>query len=110
MKTRSSRSMDNALNKFQQRCFEWSVKTFGIRGPLGPLLHLKSECDETIDNPDDITEFADMFLLLQDAASRAGHKMSSVYNAAFSKHVVNTRREWPPLGETNEQGFTEHKK
>ncbi|HDZ37662.1 MAG TPA: DUF550 domain-containing protein [Marinobacter sp.] len=102
--------MDNALNNFQQRCFEWSVETFGIRGPTGPLQHLKSECEEAIENPEDITEFADMFLLLQDAAARAGHKMSSVYNAAIDKHTVNTKRDWPPAGETNDQGFTEHKK
>ena len=102
--------MGNALNKFQQHCFEWSVKTFGIRGPIGPLRHLKSECEEAIEHPEDISEFADMFLLLQDAASRAGHKMSSVYNAALSKHVVNIERKWPPLGEINDQGFTEHKK
>ena len=97
----------NTLNGFQQTTFAWSAATFGVRGPAGPLRHLQSECDEAIDKPDDITEFADMFLLLQDAASRAGHLMSDVYIAAQEKHLVNTEREW---GEVNEQGFTEHKK
>jgi len=101
--------MNEKLNNFQQTCFVWSATTFGVRGPAGPLNHLKSECDEMIAAPDDITEFADGFLLLQDAASRAGHKMSEVYAAALEKHVVNTRRDWGD-GEPNEQGFTEHTK
>lgn len=101
------RNILEQLDTFQHTTFEWSAKQFGVRGPKGPLNHLKSECDEMIAAPDDIEEFADGFLLLQDAASRAGHKMSDVYIAALKKHVVNEAREW---GEVNEQGFTEHVK
>ena len=97
------------LDDFQQLTFAWSAATFGVRGPAGPINHLKSECDEIIAEPLDLEEYADAFLLLQDAASRAGFKMSQVFQAATKKHVKNTMREWPPVGETNEQGFTEHK-
>ena len=99
----------NQLDDFQQHTFEWSVQTFGVRPCSGPLNHLKSECDEMIDAPGDIEEFADGFLLLQDAASRAGHKMADVYVAALREHDVNKQRDWGD-GKPNEQGFTEHTK
>lgn len=98
------------LDEFQQTTFEWSLHTFGVRGPAGPINHLKSECDEILEDPTDIEEFADAWLLLQDAAARGGFKMSELFIAATLKHGKNTRRDWPPRGQTNEQGFTEHSK
>lgn len=98
------------LDEFQQETAEWSLRTFGVRSCAGPLNHLKSEIEEIKDDPKDIEEFADAWLLLQDAAFRAGHKMSDVFVAATLKHVKNTDRKWPPRGETNEHGFTEHSK
>jgi len=98
------------LDKFQQKCYVWSAATFGVRDCSGPLNHLKSEIEEVKAKPDDLTEWADCYLLLSDAAARAGIKMSAVFEAAMNKHEINVRRDWPPVGETNEQGFTEHKK
>ncbi len=98
------------IDKFQQKCFEWSAKTFGVRPIAGPLAHLKSEIDEILAKPDDITEWADAYILLQDAASRQGIAMSQLFNAACTKHEINREREWPPVGIVNEQGFTEHTK
>lgn len=102
-------STQETLDAFQRRTFAWSAKTFGVRGPAGPMNHLKSECDEVIESPLDIWEYADCFLLLQDAASRAGIKMGDVFNHAIAKHEINEERDWGD-GEPNEQGFTEHKK
>lgn len=96
------------LDHFQQRTAEWSLSTFGIRGPQGPINHLKSECDEILEDPTDIEEFADAFLLLQDAAWRAGFLMSELFVAAVKKQEKNAKREWPARGQTNSLGFTEH--
>ena len=94
------------IDEFQERLFAWSGATFGNRDrPDGPLNHLKKECDEAIANPDDIMEFADMQMLLCDAASRAGHKMSAVLEAAERKLEICRKRKWEPL---NEAGFSEH--
>ena len=98
------------LDKFQQECFEWSAKTFGVCPIQGPLAHLRSELDEIEANPDDLMEWADAYILLQDAAARQGMRMSNIFATAQLKHEKNTRREWPPIGEVNEKGFTEHVK
>ncbi len=92
----------------QTKLFEWSSATFGTpqeRGPEGPLNHLRKEINEAIDDPDDIVEFADMYMLLSDAASRAGHSMSDVLYASIEKLLVNKKREWGPI---NADGFSEH--
>jgi len=100
----------NELDKFQQKCFEWSAKTFGVRPPSGPLAHLKSEIDEILAKPDDIEGWADAYILLQDAAARQGIRMSQIFDASKSKHQKNTQRDWPPVGQRNAKGFTEHVK
>ena len=90
----------------QEDAYEWSQKTFGTeRGPEGPLNHLKRECQEAIDSPGDIMEFGDMWLLLSDAASRAGFTMSQVVFAAHIKLGINKNREWGPI---DSEGVSEH--
>lgn len=103
-------SLNTILDEFQQDAAEWSLRTFGIRKVTGPLNHLKSEIDEIIADPTDVEEFADALILLQDAAWRSGHKMSEIFEAALAKNEKNKKREWPPRGQVNEQGFTEHVK
>lgn len=39
---------------------EWSDKTFGDVGPVGPLKHLSKEALEAAAEPDDLSEWADM--------------------------------------------------
>lgn len=102
--------MKQDLDKFQQKTFEWSAKTFGVRPPSGPLAHLESEIKEILAKPSDKEEWADAFLLLQDAASRQGIRMSQIFDAAQTKHQKNTQRDWPPVGQVNDLGFTEHVK
>lgn len=77
---------------------EWSRDTFGpddARGPLGPLRHLKREADETIAAPSDPSEYADLFLLVLDAARRAGLDCRQLVLAASRKLAVNMARTWP---------------
>ncbi len=44
----------------RQRHAEWSEKTFGNVGPIGPLKHLSKEALEAAAEPDDLSEWADM--------------------------------------------------
>lgn len=59
-------------NLIRQRHAEWSDKTFGNVGPVGPLKHLSKEAQEAAVEPDDLSEWADMQFLLWDAQRRAG--------------------------------------
>lgn len=77
---------------------EWSQATFGTdqeRGPLGALRHLESEARETQAAPNDSEEYADCFLLILDAARRAGLSPLQLIEAAQRKMVVNRERSWP---------------
>lgn len=77
---------------------EWSQATFGTdaeRGPLGALRHLEKEAVETQAAPNDIEEYADCFLLILDAARRAGISPLQLIEAAQRKMVINRQRTWP---------------
>ena len=77
---------------------DWSQTTFGTdqeRGPLGALRHLEKEARETQAAPDDIEEYADCFLLILDAARRAGISPLQLIEAAQRKMVINRQRTWP---------------
>lgn len=75
----------------------WSDHTFGspsVRDHRGPLDHLKKEIEEALANPGDITEFADLLLLVFDAARRAGHRYWELKHAVIDKLNINQRRKW----------------
>ncbi len=75
----------------------WSQATFGLdseRGPLGALRHLELEAREAQQNPADAEEYADCFLLILDAARRAGIKPMQLIEAAQSKMEKNKARQW----------------
>lgn len=77
---------------------DWSQSTFGTdqeRGPLGALRHLEKEARETQAAPGDIEEYADCFLLILDAARRAGISPLQLIEAAQRKMVINRQRTWP---------------
>lgn len=74
---------------------EWSDKTFGDVGPIGPLKHLSKEALETAAEPDDLSEWADMQFLLWDAQRRAGITDKQITRAMVEKLAVNKKREWP---------------
>ncbi len=74
---------------------EWSDKTFGDVGPIGPLKHLSKEALETAAEPDDLSEWADMQFLLWDAQRRAGISDEQITQAMIEKLAVNKQREWP---------------
>lgn len=74
---------------------EWSDKTFGDVGPVGPMKHLSKEALETAAEPDDLSEWADMQFLLWDAQRRAGISDEQITLAMVEKLAVNKKREWP---------------
>lgn len=74
---------------------EWSDATFGDVGPVGPLKHLSKEALEAAEQPGDLSEWADMQLLLWDAQRRAGISDEQITQAMVEKLAVNKQREWP---------------
>ncbi len=77
---------------------DWSQATFGTdqeRGPLGALRHLEQEALEAQAAPADSEEYADCFLLILDAARRAGISPLQLIEAAQRKMVINRQRTWP---------------
>lgn len=76
---------------------EWSEKTFGSymeRGPVGPLKHIMKECQEAVDDPTDIEEYADILILWLDSVWRAGFGLLPVIKAAQKKMEVNKTRKF----------------
>lgn len=82
-------------NLIRQRHAEWSDKTFGNVGPVGPLKHLSKEALEAAAKPDDLSEWADMQFLLWDAQRRAGISDGEITAAMEEKLKVNMARQWP---------------
>lgn len=82
-------------NLIRQRHAEWSEKTFGNVGPVGPLKHLSKEALEAAAEPDDLSEWADMQFLLWDAQRRAGISDGEITAAMKEKLKVNMARQWP---------------
>ena len=93
------------FQKLQDENFEWAEKQFGSDRLLATLKHLRSEVDELIESPKDITEYADAFLLLIQAARIAGITMVMLLEAAWKKFRINKKRNW---GKPNEDGYSEH--
>jgi hypothetical protein len=91
------------MEDFWDALAEWSVETFGpasVRGPIGPVRHLKKECDEitgAIEARRDVgmDEYADLLFLTFDAARRAGLSFHALLEQAKRKLVVNKARQWP---------------
>lgn len=89
----------------------WSHETFGpasARGPVGPLKHLAKEAAEAADRPDDISEYADILILLLDATWRRGLVPEDIVGAALAKMAENRAREWPPFDPSKADEPVEH--
>lgn len=80
-------------NLIRQRHAEWSQATFGDVGPVGPLKHLSKEALEAAEEPDDLSEWADMQFLLWDAQRRAGISDGEITAAMEEKLNVNMARQ-----------------
>lgn len=99
--------LGEALEDLADDQSEWSQATFGTdaeRGPIGAIKHLRLETDEAIEslranehrrNNDTDEEFADMMLLLLDAARRYGLTPMELLRVSHRKLQVNKSRKWP---------------
>jgi len=105
------------LQKLMDDIREWSDATFGEGQRTVPILHhLKKEVDELIeevmadlelesDSGTSLTEFADTFMLLFDAANHHGFTAANILNAVRGKLEINKKRKW---GRPDENGVVEH--
>ena len=84
--------------EFWQDLQFWSEDTFGLtkdRNPIGPLKHLIKEAQETIAEPDNLEEYADMLFLLYESVRCAGFDYHELMCAARDKLKKNKKRLWP---------------
>lgn len=96
------------LDKFWNELSVWSQATFGsdsVRGPQGPLKHLKKEVEECLKNPSDIFEYADLLFLVFDSCRRAGFTYDELCTTVHAKLEINKNRRW---GKPNENEAIEH--
>lgn len=95
MKPYESKKSQFTRNLIRRHHAEWSEKTFGNVGPIGPLKHLSKEALEAAADPGDLSEWADMQFLLWDAQRRAGITDEQITAALEKKLMVNMARLWP---------------
>lgn len=93
---------------------QWSNKTFGppfIRGPQGPIDHLRKELEE-VKNADylNLEEYVDCFFLILDAARRANFTDSEFMEACFNKLEKNSKRTWPDWRKADPNKAIEHQR
>ncbi|EAA7487525.1 DUF550 domain-containing protein [Salmonella enterica] len=81
--------------RIRRKHAEWSDKTFGDVGPVGPLKHLSKEALEAAAAPSDPLEWADMQFLLWDAQRRMGISDEFITRAMIEKLEINKTRQWP---------------
>ena len=92
-------------NYLQSQVAAWARETFGDSTISSKFAHLMKELVEISENPQDVTEWADAFLLLMDASAFAGFTMDEIFRACVEKHAINRARKW---GEPDEHGVVEH--
>ena len=84
----------------------WQWETFGPGyNPLPSLHHLKKEVQEAIDEPHNLEEYADIFLMTLAAVDRAGFDLPDLLKAAKDKFIICKQRKWGP---PDENGVCEH--
>lgn len=86
----------------------WQQKTFGKRtDPRPPIHHLEKEIKELLENPTDLLEYADCFILLFNAADIAGYSAEDLLNGIRQKFEINQERKW---GKADSNGVVLHVK
>jgi hypothetical protein len=90
--------MSDESYQFWSELEKWSEQTFGpksLRGPIGPLKHLAKEVVETLNEPDNLEEYADCIFLIYDACQRAGFEYHELIATLTDKLKKNKKRQWP---------------
>lgn len=99
------RDAQSEIQDLQNNVFNWAEETFGTDRLEATLNHLKSEIEEIKDNPSDLAEWADAFLLFIQALKIAGFTIRNLIFASVGKLSINKKRKW---GKPNKGGFSEH--
>lgn len=94
VRSEHAESVRDPFRLVRQAHAEWSDRQFGNVGPVGPLKHLAKEAIEATEAPDDISEFADIIMLVWDATRRAGFSDEQLAEAVAEKLERNKRRAW----------------
>lgn len=94
VRSEHAESVRDPFRLVRQAHAEWSDRQFGNVGPVGPLKHLAKEAIEAAEAPDDISEFADILMLVWDATRRAGFSDEQLAEAVAEKLERNKRRAW----------------
>ena len=100
-----SRLMREDWQELQNDIANWSTYQFPHQNPHSKITHLRSELVELDEDPTDVMEYADCFMLLIDTARLVGYDMSDIYKALREKLEINKNREW---GEPDEHGVSYH--
>lgn len=88
---------------------EWSDETFGPGARTeGVLKHIEKEIAEVRKAPDDLSEWADLLILVLDGATRRGYSGQQVLEAYFRKMNENRLRRWPDWRQFSEDEPIEH--
>lgn len=102
------------LQNLMDEGHKWSCSVFGEKyREILMLHHLKEEVDELIESiennntDNEKVEFADIFLLTINTASRRGYNAEDLINFTHRKIELNKLREWEPA---DEKGIIRHKK
>lgn len=94
------------FNQLFNSVTDWQFATFGKRSnPKPPIHHLLKEVNELLENPSDLSEYADCFFLLFNAAAEAGYTSEHLLKAIADKLEVNRKRKW---GKADSNGVVEH--
>ena len=80
----------------------WQAVTFPRATPSSVVEHLRREVLELVEDPTDLSEIADVFILLIGLTYELGVDLKQI---VADKHAVNLKRQW---GEPDEQGVVEH--
>lgn len=95
-----------SLSDFLDEFYNWSQNTFGPGGNgKASALHLVKEAQEAADNPFDLEEWADCFMLTVDGARRSGYDFETLMTAVQHKFEICKTRKWLP---PDENGVVEH--
>ena len=100
--------MIDKWRKFQIELNAWQDTVFGHNKETqgrGAIEHMKSEAEEIIKDPKDLSEYADCLLLLLNALHCNGYNMDNLYQACKDKLKINKARTW---GKRNKHGYIEH--
>jgi len=69
----------------------------------GHLLKAKDEIDEVIENPSDVSEFADVLICVFNAAHKRGISYEQLYEAVENKIPIIEKRVWTKTEDGNYQ-------